>query len=173
MILKKQPNDTLLQSFLRKISEKLEKFFSGLDDYVNKSPEAFEMFEFAKLREDVRSELEPLAELIARKLPQRGKNSGLERSKEEEIVQSIYMVVEYYQWTKSDSTSIGAKFRVSPSNVLEEIRSGLTVGDPMSLVALEASFHEVVAEYVQKKCRPFLQKRDFLVGKVKEICRET
>ena len=88
-------------------------------------------------------------------------------------MQSIYMVVEYYQWTKSDSTSIGAKFRVSPSNVLEEIRSGLTVGDPMSLVALEASFHEVVAEYVQKKCRPFLQKRDFLVGKVKEICRET
>lgn len=83
------------------------------------------------------------------------------------------MLVEYYQWTKADSTSIGAKFRVNPSAVLEEIRNGLTVGDPISLVALEGSFRDVVAEYVNKKCRPFLQKRDFMVSKIKEICRET
>jgi len=28
----------LFQSFLRKVSEKLEKYFNGLDDYVNKNP---------------------------------------------------------------------------------------------------------------------------------------
>lgn len=83
------------------------------------------------------------------------------------------MILEYYQWTKSDATSIGAKFRVSPSAVLEDVRGGLTVGDPMSLVSLDATFREVVAEYVNKKCRPFLQKRDFFTSKLKEICRET
>jgi hypothetical protein len=49
----------------------------------------------------------------------------------------------------------------------------MTTGDPSSIVSIDASFRDTVADYVNKKCRPFLQKRDFLISKIKELCRET
>lgn len=80
----------------------------------------------------------------------------------------MYTVLEYYQWLKSDVGSVCSKYRIDSSVVLDDIKRRKDgPSDVDSLIYMDAGFRASVVDYVNKKCRPFLQKRDFLVNKFK------
>lgn len=69
LIVKRIPTETLLQSFVRKVADNLEKYFNRLDDTVKKEESVGRaMFDMAGVRTDTRSDLGTMVELIARKL---------------------------------------------------------------------------------------------------------
>lgn len=131
--MKKMPAETLFQSFVRKVGDKVERYFSGLEDGVREE-DGLGVFDWQRVRAEMRGELEGVGEVLGRKLG--GKGRGVERGREEEIVSSLYTVIEYYQWTKSDVTAISSKFRLDPSIVLRDVKSKSSPSDPWGLVSL-------------------------------------
>lgn len=91
----------------------------------------------------------------------------MDRQKEEEVTQCLLTVIEYYQWTKQDMTAIASKFKVDASSIMKELKAGTEPRDPLELITIDATFREQIKEYLNKKFRPFLQKREFMQGKLK------
>lgn len=68
-------------------------------------------------------------------------------------------MIEYYQWTKQDLTAIASKFKVDASGIMKELKAGTEPRDPLDLITMDAAYRDQIREYLNKKFRPFLQKR--------------
>lgn len=84
----------------------------------------------------------------------------------------LYVLFEIYHFLKGDPVTIASKFRLREQDVLWTVSKNQQPNDIADLISLDSGFISLVEETVQKRCRPFSNKRDLLEGKVREVLRE-
>ena len=82
---------------------------------------------------------------------------------------------EIYHFTKSDAVSASNKFELDQSLILDTINSSNNTVETLNGEGLKLSpeFKGYLYNIVNKRCRPFINKRDFLQGKMKEIQKDS
>ena len=127
-----------------------------------------EHFDFVVIRRDIRQRLGELQDSIISKYC---KNKSLNRVTEELIAQSIYRVLEYYNFSKADTHSISSKFVLKAGRVLEDVKASSGGYSVNEVIRLDNEFKPNIEDFVDKRMRPFLQKKDFLGGKIKDMLK--
>lgn len=74
----------------------------------------------------------------------------------------LYVLLEIYHFLKGDPVTIAAKFRLREQDVLYTVSKNEQPSDISDLINLDTGFLSLVEETVQKRCRPFSNKRDLL-----------
>lgn len=86
----------------------------------------------------------------------------------------LYTLMEIYHFCKSDLVTIASKYQVKDGNVINQAFRNLPadVNSLPAMIGLEENFMEYIDSIVQKRCRPFYNKRDYFDSKIREVLRE-
>lgn len=68
------------------------------------------------------------------------KNKSLNRTTEELLAQSIYRILEYFSFTKSDTHNIASKYMLKSGTLLEEVKSSYDPSSVNSAITLDPEF---------------------------------
>ena len=77
-----------------------------------------------------------------------------------------------YHFLKGDPVTVAGKFKLREQDVLWAINKNEPPSDIALLLSLDPTLGESLEEVVTKRCRPFVNKRELLAVKVREVTRE-
>lgn len=82
--------------------------------------------------------------------------------------------MEIYHFSKSDLVTVASKYQLKDGDVISQAFRNLPadVNTLPSIIGLETTFMEYIDSIVQKRCRPFYNKKDYFDSKIREVLRE-
>ena len=79
----------------------------------------------------------------------------------------MYNLLEVYHFTKSDLATAASKYRINEGDILESVNSKNDPNELSTMVGLDSAFIDYIHDIVGKRCRPFINKRDFFSNKLR------